>query len=68
MTAYEMLPNFRSAPATVTSGYSLRAQHPKTGNGIVESFTNLNSAIARASELIGAGHSTEIWSPVSLEE
>jgi hypothetical protein len=63
MTAYEMLPGFHSAPATITNGYSLQAQHPKTGNGIVENFANLNSAVGRASELIGAGYSTEIWSP-----
>ena len=51
-----------------SDAYSLQAEHPKTGKAIVESFATLNSAVARARELMQSGYSTGIWSPAYLEK
>jgi len=44
------------------AGYSVRAQHPETGETAEESFAVIKHAIARAAELIRAGYIVEIRS------
>src|SRR6266404_183424 len=65
MKACEM--GLRPVIAALQGRYSLHAEHPKIENAIAERFTNVDSAVARASELINAGYSPMIWSPLSLE-
>jgi hypothetical protein len=66
MNVSEMRPNPRLAKSAVSGDYLLEIEHPKTGNAIVESFATFSSAVTRASELIKAGYSAEIWSPISV--
>jgi hypothetical protein len=47
------------------AGYSVRAQHPETGETAVESFADIKHAIARAAELIRAGYIVEIRSAIA---
>ena len=67
MSLLELLQDPGPPIATVQGRYLLQGQHSGTGNAVAESFTNLNSAVIRASELIRAGYVIEIWSPTSLE-
>jgi hypothetical protein len=55
-------------PIAAVEGRYLLQGHSRAGNAVAESFTNLNSAVSRASELIRAGYLIEIWSPTSLED
>ena len=49
-------------------GYTVQAEHPKTGDAVSASYATMNAALARSIELLQAGYSLEIWSPASLEE
>jgi hypothetical protein len=66
MTVDDLWPDHRSTISAARGAYLLQAEHSKTRNAIEESVATLNAAVARASELIRAGYSTEIWSPVSV--
>jgi hypothetical protein len=67
MSLIELLQDPAPPIAAVQGRYLLKGQHSPTGTAVAESFTNLNSAVIRASELIRAGYVIEIWSPTSLE-
>ena len=49
-------------------GYSLKAEHPRLGEAMVEAYASMPAVVARASELIQAGYRIGISSPASLEE
>jgi hypothetical protein len=49
-------------------GYTLQAEHPKSGTAIVESHATMKAAIARAAELITGGYCVEIGSPPILSK
>jgi hypothetical protein len=67
MSLIELLQGPSLPIAAVQGRYLLQGQHSQAGRAVAESFANLKSAIIRASELIGAGYTIEIWSPTSLE-
>jgi hypothetical protein len=67
MSLIELLQEPALPIAAVQGRYLLQGRHSRAGNAVAESFTNLNSAVSRASELIRAGYDIEIWSPTSLE-
>ena len=67
MSLIEFLQSPPMPIAAVKGRYLLQGRHSRAGNALAESFTNLNSAVSRASELIRAGYVIEIWSPTSLE-
>jgi len=67
MSLIELLQGPAPPIAAVHGRYLLQGRHPRGGHAVAESFTNLKSAIIRASELIEAGYAIEIWSPTSLE-
>ena len=61
------LPNeSRMEVSETLAGYSMQAQHPKTGETAEEVFTGIKDAIARAATLIGAGYIVEITSATLL--
>lgn len=67
MSLIELLQASALPIAAVQGRYLLQGMHSRTGNAVAESFTNLNGAVSRASELLKAGYVIEIWSPTSLE-
>jgi hypothetical protein len=52
----------------VHGSYSLQVEHPRGGKKTIETYASMPAVVARATELLQAGYSVGIWSPVSLEE